>query len=86
MHPALGDTDTMAGWRKNKARGGVLIAVPRGEIIAHGLSMPHSPRWHAGRLWVCESRAKQVNALSGFSSDRFVVLNHRGSGQVITSG
>jgi len=52
---ALGDTDTMAGWRKNKARGGVLIAVPSGEIVAQGLSMPHSPRWHAGRLWVCES-------------------------------
>jgi uncharacterized protein (TIGR03032 family) len=25
------------------------------EIVARGLSMPHSPRWHAGRLWVLES-------------------------------
>jgi uncharacterized protein (TIGR03032 family) len=24
-------------------------------ILCRGLSMPHSPRWYAGRLWVCES-------------------------------
>jgi uncharacterized protein (TIGR03032 family) len=54
---ALGETDTMGGWRENKASGGVLIDVPTGEILARGLSMPHSPRWHAGRLWVCESGA-----------------------------
>lgn len=52
---ALGTTDTAAGWRENKARGGILMDVPSGEIIAHGLSMPHSPRWHAGKLWVLES-------------------------------
>jgi uncharacterized protein (TIGR03032 family) len=52
---ALGETDEMAGWRPNKAKGGVLIDVDSGEIIARGLSMPHSPRWYAGRLWVCES-------------------------------
>ena len=26
-----------------------------GRRFARGLSMPHSPRWYAGRLWVCES-------------------------------
>ena len=24
-------------------------------MITRGLSMPHSPRWYGGRLWVCES-------------------------------
>lgn len=52
---ALGDTDTPAGWRPNKARGGILMDVDSGEVIARGLSMPHSPRWYGGRLWVCES-------------------------------
>jgi uncharacterized protein (TIGR03032 family) len=52
---ALGDTDSPAGWRANKARGGVLIDVSSGETIARGLSMPHSPRWYAGRLWLLES-------------------------------
>jgi uncharacterized protein (TIGR03032 family) len=52
---ALGECDEPAGWRANKARGGVLIDVDSGEVITRGLSMPHSPRWYAGRLWVCES-------------------------------
>lgn len=52
---ALGTTDTPGGWRENKAHGGVLIDVSTGQILASGLSMPHSPRWHDGKLWVCES-------------------------------
>jgi uncharacterized protein (TIGR03032 family) len=52
---ALGETDTPAGWRANKAKGGILMDVVTGEVITRGLSMPHSPRWHAGMLWVCES-------------------------------
>jgi uncharacterized protein (TIGR03032 family) len=52
---ALGTTDTPAGWREHKAAGGVLLEVPSGRVVASGLSMPHSPRWHAGRLWLLES-------------------------------
>jgi uncharacterized protein (TIGR03032 family) len=52
---ALGATDSPAGWRENKAKGGIVMDVESGEILARGLSMPHSPRWYAGRLWVCES-------------------------------
>src|SRR5262245_18277778 len=52
---ALGQTNTPAGWRANKARGGVLMDVDSCEILCRGLSMPHSPRWYGGRLWVCES-------------------------------
>ena len=52
---ALGEADTMQGWRENKARGGVLIDLDSGETVRRGLSMPHSPRWYADRLWVLES-------------------------------
>src|SRR3954447_19248604 len=52
---ALGETDEPTGWRANKARGGILMDVATGEVIVRGLSMPHSPRWYAGRLWACES-------------------------------
>jgi uncharacterized protein (TIGR03032 family) len=52
---ALGETDTPAGWRTNKKNGGVLIEVETGRILLRGLSMPHSPRWHNGKLWVLES-------------------------------
>jgi uncharacterized protein (TIGR03032 family) len=54
---ALGVTDAPAGWRANKAMGGIVMDVASGEVITRGLSMPHSPRWYAGRLWVCESGA-----------------------------
>jgi uncharacterized protein (TIGR03032 family) len=52
---ALGTTDTPGGWRADKKSGGVVLDVPSGEVIARGLSMPHSPRWYEGRLWVLES-------------------------------
>jgi uncharacterized protein (TIGR03032 family) len=54
---ALGESDEIAGWRPNKARGGLVMDVDSGAILCRGLSMPHSPRWHDGRLWVCESGA-----------------------------
>jgi hypothetical protein len=40
---ALGESNEMAGWRPNKARGGVLTDVDSGEILCRGLSMPNSP-------------------------------------------
>lgn len=52
---ALGETDTTGGWRENKRDGGVLIDVDSDEIVARGLSMPHSPRWYRGRLWILNS-------------------------------
>jgi len=51
---ALGETDTLEGWRPNKADGGILIHVPSGQVICRNLSMPHSPRYANGRLWVLE--------------------------------
>ncbi|MEO1069698.1 MAG: TIGR03032 family protein, partial [Cyanobacteria bacterium J06638_6] len=52
---ALGMTDTPNGWRDNKAHGGIVMEVATNELIATGLSMPHSPRWYRDRLWVLES-------------------------------
>jgi uncharacterized protein (TIGR03032 family) len=52
---ALGETNEDAGWRANKRDGGLLIDILSNEIIARGLSMPHSPRWYNGKLWVLNS-------------------------------
>lgn len=52
---ALGTSDEAGGWRENKARGGVVMDVASSEIVAPGLSMPHSPTWYRDRLWVLES-------------------------------
>ena len=52
---ALGQTDEPGGWRPGKASGGILMDVSSGEVVLEGISMPHSPRWHDGRLWILES-------------------------------
>ena len=52
---ALGESNERQGWRARKADGGVLIDLENDRVICRGLSMPHSPRWHAGQLWVLES-------------------------------
>jgi uncharacterized protein (TIGR03032 family) len=52
---ALGETDSPEGWRADKARGGILMDIEADAVVCRGLSMPHSPRWHAGNLWVLES-------------------------------
>jgi uncharacterized protein (TIGR03032 family) len=52
---ALGQTDEPGGWRTNKRVGGILIDLKANEILARGLSMPHSPRWYNGKLWLLES-------------------------------
>lgn len=52
---ALGETNTPGGWRANKRNGGLLVDIDSGEIVARGLSMPHSPRWRDGKLWMLES-------------------------------
>ncbi len=43
---------------------------PQADVITRGLSMPHSPRWYAGRLWVCESGAGTL----GYIDPRTAVL------------
>jgi uncharacterized protein (TIGR03032 family) len=51
----LAASDSPGGWRQHKRDGGLVLHVPSGEVVCRGLSMPHSPRWHAGRLWLLNS-------------------------------
>ncbi len=69
---ALGTTDTAGGWRSTKANGGVLLEVPSGEVVLGGLSMPHSPRWHNGQLWVLNSGAGELLALDSAGKSQVV--------------
>jgi uncharacterized protein (TIGR03032 family) len=52
---ACSRSDVAAGWRMRRENGGVAIDVPSKEIVAAGLSMPHSPRWYRGQLWLNNS-------------------------------
>ena len=57
---ALGESDKPDGWRANKPSGGCVMEVESGRVVGRGLSMPHSPRWHDGRLWLLESGTGQL--------------------------
>lgn len=70
---ALARTDTAGGWRAQKATGGVLIDIGSQAVVAHGLSMPHSPRWHDGRLWVLESGKGSLSVIDPASGAVTVV-------------
>ena len=52
---SLGISNEPFGWRQNKSSGGVLIDIESNDILASGLSMPHSPRWHGNAIWYLES-------------------------------
>jgi uncharacterized protein (TIGR03032 family) len=77
---ALGTSDEPLGWRATKADGGILMDITTNKILAKGLSMPHSPRWHQEKLWLLESgkgslsyydfkkkKVIQVSTLPGFT-------------------
>jgi len=48
----VGQTDVTDGWRDHRVSGGQVWDIASNEVAASGLSMPHSPRWHDGRLWL----------------------------------
>ncbi|MBV5320305.1 MAG: TIGR03032 family protein [Sulfuricurvum sp.] len=77
---ALGTSDEPLGWRATKADGGILMDITTNTVLAKGLSMPHSPRWHQDKLWLLESgkgslsyydfkkkKVIEVTALPGFT-------------------
>ncbi|MEA3642349.1 MAG: TIGR03032 family protein [Lamprobacter sp.] len=70
---ACSQTDTAAGWRQHRHDGGVVLHLPSNQIIATGLSMPHSPRWYRDRLWLLNSGSGELGYLdSGRDGERFV--------------
>jgi uncharacterized protein (TIGR03032 family) len=55
----VSQTDVDQGWREHRHDGGCLIDIESDEVIVHGLSMPHSPRYYNDRIWL-------LNAGTGF--------------------
>ena len=70
---AVSRSDVVDGWRDHRADGGIVIDVQSNEIVASGLSMPHSPRWHQGKLWLCNSGTGEFGHIE-LETGRFVPL------------
>ncbi len=66
---AVGRSDTAAGWRAMRQDGGLVIDVESDRIVADGLSMPHSPRWYRGDLWVLNSGTGELGRIDRSSGD-----------------
>jgi len=69
----VAETDVADGWREHRSGGGVVLDVASGEIVCRGLSMPHSPRLHEGRLWVLNSGAGELGTID-LATGRFEPL------------
>jgi uncharacterized protein (TIGR03032 family) len=54
---AISDSDVLDGWRGRRYGGGVVLDIDANQIVAAGLSMPHSPRVYRDKLWVLNSGA-----------------------------
>lgn len=67
---AVSVSDVHEGWREKRRNGGVIVDVPANEVVARGLSMPHSPRWHDGKLYVLNSGAGEFGTVD-LASGRF---------------
>jgi uncharacterized protein (TIGR03032 family) len=51
----VSQSDTFDGWRDGRDDQGIVMDIETNEIICSGLSMPHSPRWHEGKLYLHNS-------------------------------
>lgn len=59
----VSQSDTFDGWRDHRQNGGVVVEVETGKIVCEGLSMPHSPRMHNGKLWVLNSGTGELGSV-----------------------
>lgn len=67
---AVARSDVKDGWRPHRRDGGMVIDIASDRIVAQELSMPHSPRWHEGELWVLNSGTGELGRID-LDSGRF---------------
>lgn len=53
-------SDVADGWRDHRHNGGLVMDVRSDDVVCEGLSMPHSPRWHKGKLWLLNSGTGEI--------------------------
>lgn len=59
----VSQADVNEGWREHRLAGGCVMDIDSNEVVADGLSMPHSPRWHQGQLWVLNSGTGELGTI-----------------------
>lgn len=59
----VGRSDANDGWREHRRSGGLIVDVQSNEIVCTGLSMPHSPRWYKGKLYVLNAGSGEFGSV-----------------------
>jgi uncharacterized protein (TIGR03032 family) len=68
---SVSTADIAGGWTGHRVDGGVLVDITSNEILASGLSMPHSPRWYNDAWWLVQAGTGEL----GFIDDgKFVAV------------
>ncbi len=66
-------TDAAAKWKEERILAGLAIDVRSNEVVCSDLTMPHSPRWHDGKLWLLNSGHGELGTVD-MTSKTFVPL------------
>jgi len=67
-------TDYACGWRENWNETGMIIDIESDRIVADGLSMPHSPRFYRGAVWVLESGSGNLLRIDPATGRREIIV------------
>ena len=70
---AAAETDSPRGWAAAREGAGVVLDAGTGEVVCRGLTMPHSPRLHAGALFVLNAGTGELGRLE-LAAGRFEPL------------
>lgn len=60
---AVAASNISEGWRDHRQDGGVIIDIKNNRMLASGLSMPHSPRLHNGKLYILNSGTGELGTV-----------------------
>ena len=59
-----GMTDEKNKWKDERTGNGVVMAIDGNKVVCKGLTMPHSPRWHDGQLWLLNSGTGEIGTVN----------------------
>ncbi|MBE9006264.1 TIGR03032 family protein [Fortiea sp. LEGE XX443] len=64
---AYSQSDVAHGWQQTWQNGGCVMDIQSDEVIAKGLSLPHSPRFYQDKLWLLNAGAGEFGYINIYS-------------------
>ncbi|MBD2596430.1 TIGR03032 family protein [Nostoc spongiaeforme FACHB-130] len=64
---AYSQSDVANGWQQTWQNGGCVVDIQSDEVVATGLSMPHSPRFYQDKLWLLNAGTREFGYINIYS-------------------